>query len=441
MESTALDSRIYQQHRRNLFARLPEGALAVLNSNDMMPRNGDLPFAFRQQSDLLYLCGIRQEATILMLFPSHPKPAFREILFIKDPDPVAEEWNGHLLTKEEAVAISGIQTVHYLSSFEGMLQRLMTEAGMLYLNLNEYPKFSTEVPYRDLRFARAMRERFPLHTFGRLAPLMASLRMVKDEAETDAIRTALAITSDAFHRVLDTLRPGMFEYEIQAEMVYEMMRQGSPGPAYPPIIGAGRNACVLHYIENRSVCKDGDLVLMDFGAEYHDYAADVSRTIPVNGRYTPRQRELYDAVHRVMLSSRAFYVPGETIDSINRQARLLMLEELGKLGLIGKGSDIKDKRLEKMAEDNGNPQQITQKFMKHGLAHHLGLDVHDIVLPDEKLKTGMILTCEPGLYLPEEGIGIRIENDIMVADKPLDLCEGIPSEAEEIEALILSNRK
>jgi Xaa-Pro aminopeptidase len=441
MERTELDSGFYKLNRKKLSKLLPPGSLAVLNANDVMPRNGDLPYPYRQQSDVLYLCGIRQEATVLLLFPAHPNPVFREVLFIRDPDPVAEEWSGHLLTREEAAAISGIRNIQFLGDFEGMLTRLMTQATTLFLNLNEYPKFSTEVPYRDLRFARRMREQFPLHSFGRLAPLMASVRMKKEEAEIDAIRTALAITSDAFHRVLDTLRPGMFEYEIQAEMVYEMIRQGSPGPAYPPIIGAGKNACVLHYTENRSVCQDGDLVLMDFGAEYMDYAADLSRTLPVNGRYTPRQRRLYEAVHRVMKSARNFYVPGETIDSINRQTRLLMLEELAKLGLIGKGSDVQDARLEKMAEGNGNPQQLAMQFMKHGVAHHLGLDVHDIVLPEEKLCSGMILTCEPGLYLPEEGIGIRIENDILVAEKPVDLCEGIPSEAEEIEALILSNKK
>jgi Xaa-Pro aminopeptidase len=396
-----------------------------------MPRNGDLPFPFQQQSDFFYLTGIVQEASILVLYPSHSRPSMREVLFIKDANPVTEQWFGHLLSPREAEAISGIRTIRYLSEFEPFLSRLMTDVQEVLLNLNEYPKFSTEVPYRDLRFARSMRERFPLHTFGRIAPLVTGLRMVKEVEEVDMIRQALAITNDAFFRVLESIRPGLMEYEVEAEIVYEMLRQGSPGPAYPPIIGSGKNACVLHYVKNSAECREGDLLLMDFGAEHYHYAADISRTIPVSGRFSPRQRELYDAVHRVMLALRNYYVPGETIEGINGQARRMMAEELVKVGVLTRDDVTSNDRLNK----------AVQPLMVHGVTHHLGLDVHDVVLPEQPLTEGMVLTCEPGLYLPNEGIGIRIENDILVGTTPLDLCEGIPSSADEIEALILSSRK
>lgn len=428
MSSNNILSALFIRNRDKLSKLIPEGMMAILNSNDLMPRNGDLPFAFRQQSDLYYLTGIIQEGTVLIMFPSHPKENMREIVFSKDPDPVAEQWYGHILTRQEIQEISGIKHIRGLSEFEGFLSRLMTEAEGVMLNLNEYPKFSTEVPYRDLRFARMMRERYPLHRFDRLAPIMAGLRMVKEEQEIDLIRNALAITNDTFYRVLEFIKPGVMEYEVQAEMVHEMIRQGSTGPAYPPIIGSGRNACVLHYMENRDQCKEGDLLLMDFGADHAYYAADVSRTIPVSGRFNKRQRQLYDIVHRVMLRSREYYIPGETIDSINRKAKLLMAEELAGIGIL-KRDDVCSEAASIKA---------VQPYMVHGIAHHLGIDVHDIVLPDAPLQAGMVLTCEPGLYLMEENTGIRIENDIVVGDTFTDLCEGIPSEAEEIEALILS---
>lgn len=425
------DASLHTRNREKLAGLIPSGAMAIINSNDVMPRNGDLFFPFRQQSDLIYLSGIRQEATILLLFPGHPKKELREVLFVKDPDPVAERWSGHILTREEAKSISGISNVRYLSEFDSYLRRMMTEVEEVILNLNEYPKFSTEVPYRDLRFARKIREEFPLHRYGRLAPSMAGLRMVKEEEEIAKIRKALSITTDSFYRVLDFVRPGVKEYEIQAEMVHEMLSQGAKGPAYPPIIGSGKNSCVMHHIENRDTCRDGDLILMDFGAEYMDYAADITRTIPVSGRYSERQRTLYDIVERVMLASRKFYVPGQTIEGINREARLLMAEELRNIGILKK-SNLASK---------SDAVKAAQPYMVHGIAHHLGLDVHDSVIPEVKLETGMVLTCEPGLYLPEEGIGIRIENDIMVGEPFTDLCEGIPTQADEIEALILSNKR
>lgn len=424
-------SGLHCRNRAKLAALIPVGNAAIFNSNDLMPRNGDLPYPFHQQSDLFYLTGISQEASILVIFPSHPRPSLREVVFIRDPDPIAEQWFGHLMTREEAEAISGIHNVRYISEFDSFLSRLMTEVKEVLLNLNEYPKFSTEVPYRNLRFARSMRESFPLHAFGRVAPLVTGLRMVKEPEEVEMIRHALAITNDAFFRVLESIRPGIMEYEVEAEIVYEMLRQGSSGPAYPPILGSGGNACVLHYILNAAECRDGDLLLMDFGAEHYHYAADITRTIPVSGRYSAQQRVLYDAVHRVMIALRGYYVPGETIEGINGHARRLMAEELVGLGLLSRDDVTSSDKLNK----------AVQPYMVHGVAHHLGLDVHDVVLPEMPFKDGMVLTCEPGLYLPGEGIGIRIENDILVGTTPLDLCEGIPSEADEIEALILSSKK
>jgi len=417
---------LFARNRKKVMRDMPQGALGIVNSNDQMPRNGDLFFPYRQHSDMLYLTGIVQEKTVLLLFPSHPREEFREILFLADSDPVEEEWTGRRLSIDETRQISGIHNIKRLRDLDQVLHRLLNEAVMVMFNLNEYPKFQTDVVSRDHRFARTVIEKYPGHPVGRLAPLLSRHRMVKEEEELAFIREALVITSDAFFRALEFIRPGVAEYEVHAEILHEMIRQGSSGPAYPCIIASGNHACTMHYIRNSGICEAGDLLLMDIGAEFQHYAADITRTVPVSGKYTAEQRELYDAVERVMKMSRDLFRPGETIEGINRKARLMMADELVGIGMLRRD----DATTEKQAI------QAVQPFMKHGITHHLGLDVHDIVIPDEPLKIGMIMTCEPGLYIQEMGIGIRIENDILVGEPPTDLCEGIPTSADEIEAFM-----
>jgi Xaa-Pro aminopeptidase len=402
-------------------------ALAVFHSNDEYPRNGDQNFPFRQQSDLFYLSGIDQEETILVLAPGHPNPDLREMLFLKETSEQIAIWEGQKLTREEAREASGIKNVHWTKDFDFYLRDLMMWAGKVYLNMNEYPKYSNPVPYRDLRFANDLKERFPLHAYERAAPLVAELRKIKSETEIGLIRKAGEITGKAFDRVLRTLKPGMKEYQVQAEIEYEFAVNGASGNAYRPIIASGANSCVLHYVDNDKVCGDGDLLLMDFGAEYANYAADISRTIPVNGTFTRRQRACYDAVLRVHDAAIRLLMPGTTIDAFNKEVNKLMEKEMIALGLFGE-DDVKQQDPEK---------PLYMKYFMHGTSHPIGLDVHDVGSKYDPLKPGMVLTCEPGLYIREESIGIRIEDNILVtADGPLNLTAQIPVKAEDIERLM-----
>lgn len=402
-------------------------ALAVFHSNDEYPRNGDQSFPFRQQSDLFYLSGIDQEETILVLAPGHPNLDLREMLFLKETSEQIAIWEGQKLTRAEAREASGIKNVHWTRDFESCLRDLMMWAGKVYLNMNEYPKYSNPVPYRDLRFANDLKERYPLHAYERAAPLVADLRKIKSEIEIGLIRKAGEITGKAFDRVLRTLKPGMKEYQVQAEIEYEFAVNGASGNAYRPIIASGASSCVLHYVDNDKVCGDGDLLLMDFGAEYANYAADISRTIPVNGTFTRRQRACYDAVLRVHDAAIRLLMPGTTIDAFNREVNKLMEKEMIALGLFGE-ADVKHQDPEK---------PLYMKYFMHGTSHPIGLDVHDVGSKYDPLKPGMVLTCEPGLYIREESIGIRIEDNILVtADGPVNLTAQIPVRAEDIERIM-----
>lgn len=419
-----LPRHLFEQNRIKLNNKLLPNSVAIITSNDEMPRNGDQYFPFRQSSDLFYLTGIMQEKTILVLSPSHPNTRNREILFIIRPNVEMETWHGRKLTKSEAQAISGIETIIWEDEFEHMLPELVYPVETIYLNMPEYLKFKPEVESREKRLEKAISKRFPLHRKERLAPLLTSLRLIKEPEEVNTIRYACQITGKAFDRVLTFVKPGVHEYEVEAEITHEFIRSGANGHAYYPIVATGENACFLHYINNRSVCKDGDLLLLDFGAEYGNYAADCSRTIPVNGRFSKRQKELYAATLRVFDKAKQLMIKGSTITLIQKQVCAFWEEEHVKLGLYSM-EELK-------RQDPEDP--LYQKYYMHGISHFLGLDVHDVGSKNMTLEPGMVLTCEPGIYIREEGIGIRLENDILITHgEPIDLMQHIPLVPEEIE--------
>jgi Xaa-Pro aminopeptidase len=426
MRYSSIDQQLFIRNRARLLKRLKPQALAIVHSSDEMPRNGDQTYPFRQNSDLFYLTGLDQEKSILTLCPNHPVEALREIVFVVKTNDLMVTWYGHKYTLEQASHISGVKTVKWLDDFDSTLKDLMSRAEYVYLNQNENTRFSTEVISRDLRFSQTLRTDYPLHAFERLAPLVNDLRTVKEPEEIVMMQKACDITGLAFRRVLGFVKPGVLEYEIEAEITHEFIRNGASGHSYAPIIASGANACILHYNENDQPCKDGDLILLDFGAEYGNYAADLSRTIPANGKFTTRQRQVYDAVLRVMRKATKLLIPDTTIDKWHAEVCRIMEKELIGLGLFTE-EDVKK-------QDAGSPMFF--KYYMHGTGHFLGLDVHDVGSKQLPLQKGMVITCEPGIYIKEEGIGIRIENDIMVADEPVDLMAGIPTDADEIEALM-----
>jgi len=429
MRYEPINPQLFINNRNRLYGALKTKSVAILTSNEEMPRNGDQYFPFRQNSDLFYFTGIEQERTMLVLAPTHPNKAFREILFIRKASPEEEQWNGHKLTIEEARAISGIQTVKYLDTLDFILNDLIFWAKRAYLATNEYPKFFPEISNRDQRYAHEFKEKFPLIKIERLAPEITKLRQQKQPQEIDLIKKACDITGIAFNNVLKNTKTGMKEYEVEALLTFDFLRLGAKGHAYSPIIASGKNACVLHYITNHQKINDGDLLLMDFGAEYANYAADCSRTIPANGKFTPRQKECYNAVLRTFKKAKALYTPGNTINNVNKAVWKMMEEEMIGLGLFTKEDVAK--------QDPDNPCYF--KYLMHGVCHPVGLDVHDVGGKDDPFPKGQVLTLEPGIYIPEEGFGIRLENDIVVGDTPVDLMDNIPIEADEIEEIMASS--
>ena len=427
MKYHAIDNKLFIENRKSFVRQLSPNSIAFFQSNDEMPRNGDQKFPFRQQSDLFWMSGIDQEHTILVIAPDHPLPEYREALFVRKTNEHIAVWEGHKYTKEEARAASGIQHVYWVDDFESMLPLMMHHSLTVYLNLNENDRFTTEVPYRDARFTAELKTKYPNHNYERSALIMADLRAIKSDMEVKLMQTAADITEKAFRRVLNFTRPGVMEYEIEAEIIHEFIRNRSDGHAYYPIIASGASACVLHYNENNRECKDGDVILMDFGAEYANYAADLSRSIPVNGKFSKRQKDVYNATLRVMRAATKMLIPGNTILKYHEEVGKIMEEELIKLGLLI-ASEVK----------NQDPKQpLYKKYFMHGTSHFLGLDVHDIGNRYEPMRAGMVFTCEPGIYIPEDNLGIRIENDILLTDKgPFDLMASIPVEANEIEDLM-----
>lgn len=420
---------LFKRNREKLKNKLEDKTVAIMHANDEMPRNGDQYFKFRQNSDLFYFTGVEQEKSVLMLCPSHPNAKMREILFLLKPNKTMEIWLGHKLTKEEATAISGVQTVKWLDEYDAVLGEMAQFADTIALNLNENARFQPEIESRDYRMQNALKKKFPLHNYMRLASVIAKLRMIKEPEEIDLMKEACAITKVAFDRVLKATRPNLYEYEIEAEMSYAFLKNGASGHAYAPIVASGKNACALHYVDNDALCKDGDLLLMDFGAEYANYAADCSRTIPVNGKFTDRQKVCYQSVLTVLKKAQKLLVPGTTINKINKQVNLLMEEEMVNLGLFTR-EDVQK-------QNPASPMYF--KYFMHGTSHFIGLDVHDVGGKDMPLEKGMVLSCEPGLYIAEENLGIRLENDILVDDDPVNLTLDIPIEIDEIEAL-MANR-
>lgn len=427
MKYISIDSQLFIENRKKFAAQLPPNSMAILFASDEMPRSADQAFVFRQNPDLFWLTGIDQEKTILIIYPDCPNPIYREALFLRKTNEIIAVWEGHKYTKEEAKAASGIDKINWTESFEEVLPSLMAYCEHVYLNLNENDRAANEVPYKDVRFANELKYKFPAHSIKRLGPIMSKLRSVKHATEIELIQRACNITRDAFIRVCKFMKPGVMEYEVEAEIIHEFIRQRATGHAYTPIIASGYNACVLHYIENNRVCNDGDLVLMDFGAEYANYAADLTRTIPANGKFTQRQKDVYNAVLRVMKQAKTMLKPGAILADYNKEVGNIMETELIGLGLLNKDDVAK--------QDKENP--LYKKYYMHGASHFLGIDVHDIGDRYAPMQIGNVFTCEPGIYIPEEKLGIRIENDILITENGIiDLMQNIPIEIEEIEELM-----
>jgi len=427
MRYHAIDNSLYIKNRTNFVKHLKEKSLAVFNSNDLMPTNADGVMPFRQNNDLLYLSGIDQEDTILVIFPDAANLKYREILFIKETSELIAIWEGEKFSIEGATKQSGIETVYWTSEFEQIFHSLTVEAESIYLNQNEHLRAVTTVETCDDRFRATCKNKYPNHNYERLAPIMNTLRPIKSKLEIDTIQQACNITEKGFRRILEFVNPGVMEYEIEAEFAHEFLRNRSRGFAYTPIIASGGNACVLHYIENNQECKSGDVILLDVGAEYANYASDMTRCIPVNGKFTDRQKEVYNAVLRVMKGATSMLVPGTGHEQYHEEVGKMMESELIGLRLIDK-KDIAN-------QDKANP--LYKKYFMHGTSHHMGLDVHDVENRNRPFEAGMILTVEPGIYITDENLGIRLENDVLITnDGQHDLMKNIPLEAEEIEDLM-----
>ena len=426
MRHDPIAPQLFVENRNRLRSLLPPGAIAVVNANDVLPTNADGSLMLVPNNDLFYLSGVEQEESILVIAPDAPDEKLREVLFLRESSELLKTWEGNKLTKDEATAISGVKTVKWLSDFPVTFRGLMCDAAEVFLNTNEHKRAVVEVETRDARFIEETKRRFPLHAYRRLAPLLHKLRFVKSAAEIELLKRAVAITDAGFRRVARMITPGVGEYEIEAEFAHEYVKNRAKF-AYTPIIASGGNACVLHYITNDQKCKAGDLLLMDVAANYANYNADLTRTVPVDGKFTTRQRDVYNAVLRVMQASIAGARVGKLHKDWTREAQLLMNDELVRLGLIT-ADDVKKAKPDEPA---------SRKYFMHGLGHPLGLDVHDVGAMHEPMAAGWVLTVEPGIYIPEEGIGVRLENNILVTDRgPIDLMADIPVEAEAIEDLM-----
>lgn len=416
----------FKSNRRSLGNLLPAGSLAILNSNDVMPTNGDGVMKFVQQSDLYYLSGIDQEETVLVLAVNAEKK-LREYLFIRETSPLLAIWEGEKLTIEEAREMSGIEEVHWLDEMPDMLRTLIWGSEVIYLNDNEHLRADNKVQTRDARFLKWCEQEFPLQQYRRLAPLLYSLRTIKQPAEIDMIKEAAKIGAYALVRVLQFLKPNVYEFEVEAEMTRALLQKRSRRHAFLPIIAAGASSCILHYVENNRLCLDGDLLLLDFGAEYGNYNCDISRTIPVNGRYSARQAQVYDAVKGIHDFALGLLRGGTDFNDYVNEVRDFTAHQVAALGLGDK----------KALESRESRRLLAHRYMPHGVSHFLGLDVHDVGSLSGKMQAGMVLTCEPGLYIREEGLGIRLESDVLVTnDTPVNLTADIPMEREAIETIM-----
>ena len=430
MKYHPIDSALFVKNRSNFMAQMKANSLAVFNSNDIYPISADSTMPFQQHRDIIYLSGVDQEESILVMFPDCPNKKHREILFLKETNDHIAIWEGEKLTKKRAFELSGIKTVYWLQDLNKVMAELMAQSDTVHINTNEHYRASIETETREDRFTKWLLNKYPAHKVEKSNPILQRLRSIKDPIELDLLQKACNITEKGMRRVLKFVKPGVAEYEIEAEFIHEFLKNRSKGFAYTPIIASGNNANVLHYIENNQVCNDGDLILLDVGAEYANYSSDMTRTIPVNGRYSKRQKEVYNAVNRVKINATNMLIPGTIWADYHVEVGKLMTSELLGLGLIDT-ADVQN-------EDPNWPAY--KKYFMHGTSHHMGLDTHDYGLLWEPMETNMVFTVEPGIYIPEEGFGIRLEDDVVIQEKgaPLNLMKNIPIAVEEIEDIMNS---
>lgn len=424
MKYNSIDPKLYANNRSRFIKKMKANSIAIFHAHPQLPENGDAHYAFKQNSEVVWLCGMIQEKTMVILYPDNLDPNYREVLVILRPNELLEKWEGHKWTKEEAKKMTGMKTVIYLDQLDAMLHAWIHQADSIYLDTNENDRTDTSLPRIDLLFVHDLMKRYPLHHYERSAVIMKELRAIKTKEEIAILQEAVDITHKALLRVCKFIKPGVFEHEIEAEITHEFIRNRATRHAYGCILASGDNARILHYVENNQACKNGDLILMDFGAEYGNYCADLTRTIPVNGKFTKRQKEIYDACLAVHLHAKKILKPGKTWLEITESAEIEMNKQLLKIGLLSK-EDIKNE-----SPDN----RACRKYFYHGLGHHLGIDVHDIGTRNTPIKEGMVFTIEPGIYVEQEKIGIRIENNFWVTKSGnIDLFSKMPITTEEIE--------
>jgi Xaa-Pro aminopeptidase len=430
MKYQQINKSLFETNRAKFKAKMKSNSLAVFNSNDIYPISADSTMPFEQHRDIFYLSGVDQEESILVLFPDCPKEKHREILFLKETNAHIAVWEGEKLTKEKAFETSGIKTVYWLQDMEKIMFEIMTQCDTIYINTNEHYRANVETETREDRFTKWLKNKYPAHTVAKSNPILQRLRSVKEPIEIELIQKACDITEKGFKRILEFVKPGVWEYEIEAEFMHEFLRNRSKKFAYTPIVASGNNANVLHYVENNQQCKSGDLILLDVGAEYANYSSDMTRTIPVSGRYSKRQKSVYNAVLKVKNEVTKMLVPGTDWAQYHVEVGKLMTSELLSLGLLDK-ADVK----------NENPDwPAYKKYFMHGTSHHMGLDTHDYGILTEPMQANMVFTVEPGIYIPDEGFGVRLEDDVVIqtSGEPFNLMRNIPIEVDEIEAIMNS---
>jgi len=425
MKYLPIDKNLFIKNRKKLAKAMKPNSMAIFNSNDIYPVSADSTLPFAQHRDIFYLSGVDQEESVLVIFPDSVKPEYREILFLKETNDHIAVWEGEKLTKEKAFETSGIKTVFWLQELDKVLFELMTLTENVYLNTNEHYRAAIETETREARFIKKLQEKYPAHTYLRIQPILQYLRSIKEPEEIALIKHACDITEKGFKRILKFVKPDVAEYEIEAEFIHEFIRNRSDGFAYTPIIGSGYNACVLHYIENNQICKSGEVILMDVGANYANYSSDMTRCVPVSGKFSPRQKDVYNAVLRVKEAAAKMLKPGTLWAEYHIEVGKLMTKELIGLGLLT-DEDVKN-------EDPKWPAY--KKYFMHGTSHHMGLDTHDYGLLNKPMEANMVFTVEPGIYIPKENLGIRIEDDYVIQEKgdPINLMKNIPITVEEIE--------
>ncbi|MGI9552995.1 MAG: aminopeptidase P N-terminal domain-containing protein [Aurantibacter sp.] len=428
MKYDLISNSLFKKNRKKFMARMKPKGIAVFNSNDIYPISADSTMPFQQHRDIFYLSGADQEETILVMFPDALDKKHREVLFVRETNDYIAVWEGAKLTKTRATEVSGVETVYWLSDFDKIFFDLMTEAEIIYLNTNEHYRQAVETQTREDRFIEGAKKNYPAHHVAKSNPILQELRGVKEPEEIELMQTACNITEKGFRRVLEFVKPGVWEYDIEAELLHEFVRNRSKGFAYTPIIASGNNANVLHYIENNQQCQDGDLILMDVAAEYANYSSDLTRTIPVNGKFTKRQKEVYESVLRVKNEATQMLIPGTVWAEYHKEVGKVMTSELLGLGLLDK-SDIQN-------EDKDWPAY--KKYFMHGTSHHIGLDTHDYGELKTPMKANMVFTVEPGIYIPDEKMGVRLEDDVVIQEsgEPFNLMGTIPIDVEEIETLM-----